>query len=54
MRCCPVCYAKVKPIVSDTVMTGTKLKLNTWQYVHDAVSGAIKKAVLYYNTMKQQ
>ena len=21
MRCCPVCYAKAKPIVSDTVMT---------------------------------
>ena len=27
MRCCPVCYAKAKPIVSDTVMTGTKLEI---------------------------
>ena len=27
MRCCPVCYAKVKPTVSDTAMTGTKLEI---------------------------
>lgn len=27
MRCCPVCYAKAKLIVSDRVMTGTKLEI---------------------------
>lgn len=27
MRCCPVCYAKVKPIVYGTKMTGTKLEI---------------------------
>lgn len=27
MRCCPVCYAKAKLIVSDTAMTGTTLKI---------------------------
>lgn len=27
MRCCPVCYAKVKPIVSDTVMAGAKFEI---------------------------
>lgn len=27
MRCCPVCYFKVKPTVSDRVMTGTKLEI---------------------------
>lgn len=27
MRCCPVCYAKAKPIVSDTIMTDAKLEI---------------------------
>ena len=27
MRCCPICYAKVKPTVFDTVMTDTKLEI---------------------------
>ena len=27
MRCCPVCYLKVKPTVSGRVMTGTKLEI---------------------------
>ena len=26
MRCCPVCYATVKPTVSGTAMTGTKFE----------------------------
>ena len=27
MSCCPVCYAKAKPIVSDTIMTDAKLEI---------------------------
>lgn len=27
MRCCPVCYATVKPTVSGNAMTGTKFKI---------------------------
>ena len=54
MRCCPVCYAKAKPIVSDTVMTDTKLEIKYVMYVQDADSGATMRAVLYCNTMKQR
>lgn len=27
LRCCPVCYAKMKPTVSGTTTTGTKLEI---------------------------
>lgn len=27
MRCCPVCYSKVRPIVSSTVTTGVTLEI---------------------------
>lgn len=45
MKCCPVCYSKVRPTVYGTATTGTSLEIKYKIRVGIADLDAIKKAV---------
>ena len=54
MRCCPVCYSKVRPTVYGTVTTGTRLEIKykiqcrNCEFGCDKAGSVIEKGWLIY------